>query len=91
MAEVDITDTLEYDRSVVGIDYDVGTHEITKDGIARFAEVIGETNPLYLDEDAAKNGPYGIIVAPPAYYTSIHLEPGPNPKVQFGNIGFNAS
>lgn len=42
---------------------------LTKQIIADFAKKIGETNPLYFDEDYAKTTPYGGIVAPP----SIHI------------------
>jgi acyl dehydratase len=35
--------------------------------ITRFCEAIGETNPLFTDEEAAKKGPNGGIVAPPSF------------------------
>ncbi len=92
MPDEEITDeTLEYDRSLIGVDFEIGKHEVTKEKIANFAKAIGETNPLYLDEEVAKAGPHGAIIAPPAYYTSIQLEEGPDPNVKFGNISFNAS
>ena len=92
MPDEEITDdTLEYNRSLIGVDFEIGNHEVTKEKIANFAKAIGETNPLYIDEEAAKAGPHGVIIAPPAYYTSIHLEEGPDPEVKFGNISFNAS
>jgi uncharacterized protein len=34
--------------------------------IRRWCEAIGERNPLYLDEAAARAGPHGELVAPPA-------------------------
>ena len=37
--------------------------------IAKFARAMGETNPLYLDEDYARQTPFGGIIAPP----SIHI------------------
>ncbi len=91
MAEVDPTDAIEFDRSVIGVDYDVGSHEVTEEQVIGFARAIGETNPLYLDRDAATKGPYGVLIAPPAYYTTIRLQPGPDPQVKFGTTGFNAS
>ncbi|MBM2825992.1 MAG: dehydratase [Dehalococcoidia bacterium] len=91
MSEVDVTDTIEFDRNVVGVEVDVGAHEVTEEKIIAFAEAIGETNPLYLDPEAAKKGPYGALIAPPCYYTSIRLSPGPDPQVTFGTTGFNAS
>ena len=91
MAGVDPTDAIEFDRSVIGVDYDVGSHEVTEEQVIGFARAIGETNPLYLDKEAARKGPYGVLIAPPAYYTSIRLQPGPDPQVKFGTTGFNAS
>lgn len=44
-------------------------YTLTREAIARFCTAIGETNPLYWDEDAAKAGPFGGLVAPP----SIHI------------------
>ena len=39
-------------------------HEATKDTIRHFAEGIGDTNPLFRDEQYAKKTTYGGIVAP---------------------------
>jgi len=39
---------------------------VSAEHIRKFCEVTSETNPLFTDEEAAKNGPYGGIVAPPA-------------------------
>jgi len=44
-------------------------YTLTQEAIALFCRAIGETNLLYLDEAAAKAGPYGGLVAPP----SIHI------------------
>jgi len=89
--EADPTDAIDFDRSVIGVSYDVGTHEVTEQQVAEFARAIGETNPLYLSTEAAKNGPHGVLIAPPTYYTSIRLQAGPDPKIVFGTMGFNAS
>ena len=40
---------------------------ITAEGIANFCIAVGETNPLYVDPAAAAAGPYGGIIAPPAF------------------------
>jgi acyl dehydratase len=44
---------------------------VTAEKIANFCKAVGETNPLFVDEAAAKVGPYGSIVAPPAFVASI--------------------
>ncbi|MDP6494790.1 MAG: MaoC family dehydratase N-terminal domain-containing protein, partial [Dehalococcoidia bacterium] len=45
---------------------------------------------LYLDEEAAKAGPYGTIIAPPLFYNMLSLQPGLDPRVKFGTSGFDA-
>ncbi len=89
MAEQNLTDTIDFDRSVLGVDYDVGTHQVTKEQVVAYAQALGETNPLYLDEEAAKAGPYGAIIAPPLFYNMFSLQAGPDPKVKFGTSGFD--
>ena len=87
----DIMANLDYNRDVVGVDYDVGSHEVTEEQVIGFAKAIGETNPMYLDREFAAKSPYGTLIAPPAYYTSIRLESAPDADVKFGTTGFNAS
>ena len=45
--------------------------QASKDGIRHFANGIGETNPLYRDENYAKKTKFGSIIAPPSYLYSI--------------------
>lgn len=44
--------------------------EIEKEPIRRFADAVGETNPLYWDEEYAKKSKYGSIIAPPGFISS---------------------
>jgi acyl dehydratase len=46
--------------------------QATKDGIRHFAEGMGDTNPLFTDEEYAKKTKYGNIIAPGAYLYSIN-------------------
>ena len=80
----------EYDRSVIGVEIDVGTAEITPARIAAYCAAVGETNPLYTDADAAKAGPYGGLVAPPGILQTLGVGGGPDPKVKFGNTAFHS-
>ncbi len=90
MAEANPMDAIDFDRSVIGIDVDVGTHEVFKEQMVAYAKAVGEINPLYLDEEAAKAGPYGTIIAPPLFYNMLSLQPGLDPRVKFGTSGFDA-
>jgi 3-hydroxybutyryl-CoA dehydratase len=44
---------------------------VTAERIASFCASVGDDNPLYLDAAAAKAGPYGGIIAPPAFMASF--------------------
>lgn len=39
-----------------------------KGSIARFAEAVGDPNPLYWDEEYAAKSHYGSIIAPPGFF-----------------------
>ncbi len=40
---------------------------VSAERIANFCAAVGETNPLYTDPVAAASGPFGGIIAPPAF------------------------
>ena len=44
---------------------------VTAERIASFCASVGDENPLYLDAARAKAGPYGGIIAPPAFVASF--------------------
>ncbi len=44
---------------------------VTAERIAAFCDAVGDNNPLYLDPVAARAGPYGRIIAPPALVASF--------------------
>lgn len=81
---------IQFDKSVLGVEVQVGQFEVSREQITAFCTAVGETNPLYLDEEAAAKGPHGGIVAPPSFYSLIRVGQGPDPKVVFGNTAFNA-
>lgn len=81
---------LEYDESVIGVEQEVGSFDVTAEQIASYCEAVGEVSPLYTNERAAKAGPYGGIIAPPGLVHSVTLGRGPDAKVTFGNTGFHA-
>jgi 3-hydroxybutyryl-CoA dehydratase len=44
---------------------------VTAQMVADFCYAIGETNPIYLDAEAARRGPYGVLVAPLSFAGSF--------------------
>ena len=49
--------------------------QASKDGIRHFVNGIGDTNPLFIDEDYAGNTKYGSIIAPGSYLYTVHWTP----------------
>ncbi len=81
---------LEYDESVIGQEVEVGSIVFTREHIDGYCKAVGETNPLFVDDEAAKNGPYGEIIAPTGLIQTMMLGRGPDAKVKFGNTTFHA-
>ncbi|MBA4116191.1 MAG: MaoC family dehydratase N-terminal domain-containing protein, partial [Rubrobacter sp.] len=40
---------------------------VEKGAVRKFAEAIGDLNPLYMDEEVAKASRYGRLIAPPTF------------------------
>ena len=62
-------------REAVGVDSEPATHEIEKGAIVRFAQAIGDDNPLFTDEEAARGTRYGGLIAPPTFLRSLERSP----------------
>ena len=58
-----------WDEIVPGAPRKTIPYTLTREAITLYCKAVGETNPLYLDEAAAKAGPFGGLIAPP----SIHI------------------
>jgi acyl dehydratase len=55
------------DRSLIGRESEPVVHEVEKGAIRRFAEALGDPNPIYTDEVAARAAGYPALVAPPTF------------------------
>ena len=58
-------------KSMIGKQAVPQTHEVTKAAIRRFAQAIGDANPLYVDENHARTTQWGGIVAPPTFFFAL--------------------
>ena len=58
-------------KQFIGQSVDTSIFEIEKEPIRRFADAVGDANPLYWDEAYAKNTRYGAIIAPPGFLSSL--------------------
>ena len=82
---------LEYDRSLYGKEHLAGPFEVTQELIKSFAEAVGETNLIFLDEAVALAAGYSGLVAPPTFCTVlVHRVELPSIKLKFGNMQIHA-
>lgn len=61
----------EIDRSLIGAWAEPFVVEVEKGAIRRFADAIGDPNPIYRDEEHARRHGYAGILAPPTFPISF--------------------
>ena len=82
---------LEYDRSLYGKEHLAGPFEVTKELIQSFTRGVGETSPVFTDEDAARAAGYSGLVAPPTLCTVlVHRVSLPSINLKFGKMQVHA-
>ena len=69
MAENSLT-TDEF-KDKLGVEWELGVYEVEKGMIQRFAQAIDDPNPLWQDEEYARQSQYGGIIAPPTFIVAI--------------------
>ena len=47
------------------------TYEVSKWDLARFACAVGDANPLYSNEEAARESAFGGLIAPPTFLRAL--------------------
>lgn len=57
-------------RDAIGTESEPQTYHVYKENIIKFAESIGDLNPMFHDEEAARNMRYGGLIAPPTFLRS---------------------
>ncbi len=61
------------DKINIGRHFPLFTVEVEKGALRLFARAIGETDPIYNDESAAREAGYRSLPAPPTYLFAIDL------------------
>ena len=64
-----ITDEMR--RQAIGLEGAPVTIEVEKGAIIKFAQAIGDDNPVYNDEAAARKSRYGGLIAPPTFLRTV--------------------
>ena len=55
------------DKSLIGRESEPVLHEVEKGAIRRFVDAVGDPNPIYVDEEAARAAGFAALVAPPTF------------------------
>jgi acyl dehydratase len=58
---------LEFDRSLLGVEFDAGSFDVTQGEVLAFSRAVGETAPLFTDEAEARRQGCRGLVAPPTF------------------------
>src|SRR6266853_1906851 len=63
---------VDYDPAIIGRVFETTEpFEVSPEMVANFCSAIGESNPLHIDAEAAKKGPYGGLTAPPSFAVTL--------------------
>src|SRR5437899_12151303 len=54
-------------KEMIGRVRSTGIPTVSAEHVIAFARGLGDLNPLYVDPEAVRRGPFGAIVAPPTY------------------------
>jgi len=76
-----------YDRSLLGVETDIGTFELTRETLLGFAKSTGETNPRYVGDE---NGEGDIVAPSTICNVFVSGVSRPDIKLEFGEISFFA-
>ena len=84
-----ISIVVEFDRSALGVESAPVSYDVEKGAIRKFAEAIGDDDPIYVDEQAARAAGFKTIVAPPTFLCTFRAQELPDLKLQYGRVRLN--
>jgi acyl dehydratase len=84
-----ISTVVEFDRSALGVESAPVSYDVEKGAIRKFAEAIGDDDPIYSDEKAAQAAGFKTIIAPPTFLCTFRAQELPDLKIQFGRVRLN--
>jgi acyl dehydratase len=79
-----------FDASVIGVEVEIGTFEVTPARVQSYCAALGDTNPLYFDPEIAARSRHGGLIAPVGLLISPQLDQGLDAQVRFGTTMFAA-
>jgi acyl dehydratase len=84
-----IRTVVEFDRSALGVESAPVSYDVEKGAIRKFAEAIGDDDPIYYDEKAAQAAGFKTIVAPPTFLCTFRPQELPDLQIKFGRVRLN--
>lgn len=76
------------DKNLIGTKSEPLSVDVEKGQLRFFAKATGESNPVYINEDAAKEAGYRSLLAPPTFAFSLNLA-RPDPFAHFIKLGID--
>ena len=76
-------------KEMIGRVLSEGSATVSAEHVAAFARALGDPNPLYLDPEAARRGPFGTLVAPPTYPIAFMTQAMAGGMDTFLELGLN--
>ncbi len=62
------------DKSLIGLSLHTSTIQVEKGALRLFAKAIGESDPVYTDDAAARDAGYGSLPVPPTFLTCLEAQ-----------------
>ena len=82
---------LDFDRSQLGKEHQAGPFTVTRELVRDFCEAVGESDPLSVDDEAARAAGHADVVAPPTLCVIFIRESArPDINLKFGKTRFLA-
>lgn len=76
------------DKGFIGKKFAPLEVEVEKGQLRFFAKAVGETNPVYTDESAARDAGYRALPAPPTFVFTLNLAQ-PDPLSKYTDMGID--
>jgi acyl dehydratase len=76
-------------KDMIGRVLSTGSATVAAEHVAAFARALGDPNPLYVDPEAARRGPFGALVAPPTYPIAFMAQAMAGGMDTFLELGLN--
>jgi acyl dehydratase len=76
-------------KDMIGRVLSTGSATVTPEHVAAFARALGDADPLYVDPEAARRGPFGGLIAPPTYPIAFMVQAMSGGMDTFLELGLN--